>query len=56
MVRTYFHDMTLILIPKCLYIPQVSCVKCQLMKSKKSQLKPHPTIGHKFLTIKARQP
>ena len=40
--------MNLVSNPKCLYIPQISCVKCHLMKSKKSQLKPHPK--KEFLT------
>ena len=39
-VRPNFHDMTLISVPKCLYIPQISYVKCH----RKSKIKAPPYL------------
>ena len=41
-VETFFQDMTLILFANYFSIPSALPVKCQLIESKKIQLKPHP--------------
>ena len=53
-VDTFFQDMTLILFANYFSIPGAPPVKCQLIESKKIQLKPHPIFGHiliKYLKI-----
>ena len=45
MVMTYFHDMNLTFVLNYFSISGTSPIKCQLMKSKKSQSKPHPING-----------
>ena len=48
-VRPNFRDIMLIFVLNYFSISGTSPIKCQLMKSKKSQLKPHPSLGEATL-------
>ena len=52
---TFFQDMTIIPFPNYFSIPGAPTVKCQLIESKKIQLKPHPTNGQKYGDKKVKE-